>query len=214
MFDRPQTADIRSTRMPSDDVERLCRLYDDRLAQAGGDLSPEHDRELKAMAAIYDLDTDRSPAEVWRDLRAVVTRQSPRPAETAAIAVAPEPLTVMVVEDDAEAAADLTELLTEAGHRVVGPFHSAAAAEAAAALHAIDAALLDINLSDGTTGTDLARQLVRRWDVRVIFISGDVAASARHADLAEALVTKPYTGAQILAALSRLGDADAGMEQG
>jgi hypothetical protein len=32
--------------------------------------------------------------------------------------------------------------------------------------------------------------------------------------LAEALVTKPYTGAQILAALSRLGDADAGMEQG
>ena len=34
-------------------VERLCRLYDDRMTETGGDLSPEDLRELKAMAAIY-----------------------------------------------------------------------------------------------------------------------------------------------------------------
>ncbi len=185
-------------------VERLCRLYDDRMTETGGDLSPEDLRELKAMAAIYDLDTDRSPAEVWRDVRAVVTRQAPRP-EGDAPAAAGDPLTVMVVEDDAEAAADLTELLTEAGHRVVGPFHNAAAAEAAAALHPVDIALLDLNLSDGATGVDLASDLTGRWDVQVVFISGDVTLAARHADRAEALVLKPYTGAQILEAVTRLG---------
>ena len=185
-------------------VERLCRLYDDRMTETGGDLSPEDLRELKAMAAIYDLDTDRSPAEVWRDVRAVVTRQAPR-AEGDAPAAAGDPLTVMVVADDAEAAADLTELLTEAGHRVVGPFHNAAAAEAAAALHPVDIALLDLNLSDGATGVDLASDLTGRWDVQVVFISGDVTLAARHADRAEALVLKPYTGAQILEAVTRLG---------
>ncbi len=187
-------------------VERLCRLYDDRMTETGGDLSPEDLRELKAMAAIYDLDTDRSPAEVWRDVRAVVTRQAPRRDDDAP-AAAGDPLTVMVVEDDAEAAAALTELLTEAGHRVVGPFHNAAAAEAAAALHPIDIALLDLNLSDGATGVDLASDLTDRWDVQVVFISGDVTLAARHADRAEALVLKPYTGAQILEAVTRLGPA-------
>ncbi|MBD3836096.1 response regulator [Brevundimonas sp.] len=191
-------------RSASTPVERLCRLYDDRMTETGGDLSPEDLRELKAMAAIYDLDTDRSPAEVWRDVRAVVTRQAPRP-EGDAPAAAGDPLTVMVVEDDAEAAADLTELLTDAGHRVVGPFHNAAAAEAAAALHPVDIALLDLNLSDGATGVDLASDLTGRWDVQVVFISGDVTLAARHADRAEALVLKPYTGAQILEAVTRLG---------
>ncbi|HBI20472.1 MULTISPECIES: response regulator [unclassified Brevundimonas] len=208
MFDRPPVTEPdhapTQTDPVADSVERLCRLYDTRLADTGGDLSPEDTRELKAMAAIYDLDTDRPSAEVWRDLRAVVTRQAPAASSDAPRSDA-EALTLLVVEDDADAAASLTELLTEAGHSVVGPFHSAAAAEAAAALHAIDAALLDINLSSEMTGVELAEVLTSRWDVRVIFISGDVSAAARHADLAEALVLKPYNGAQILEAVARLG---------
>ena len=206
MFDRPplskpDTAQF-DTDPVADSVERLCRLYDTRLAETGGNLSPEDARELNAMAAIYDLDTDRPSTEVWRDLRAVVTRQAPLDATPPTDV---EALTLLVVEDDPDAAASLTELLTEAGHSVVGPFHSAAAAEAAAALHSIDAALLDINLSGEMTGVELAQVLTGRWDVRVIFISGDVAAAARNADMAEALVLKPYNGAQILEAVARLG---------
>jgi two-component system, response regulator PdtaR len=206
MFDRPPPSGPDraepETDPVADSVERLCRLYDSRLVETGGDLSPEDARELNAMAAIYDLDTDRPSTEVWRDLRAVVTRQAPLDAVPPTDA---EALTLLVVEDDPDAAASLTELLTEAGHSVVGPFHSAAAAEAAAALHSIDAALLDINLSGEMTGVELAQVLTRRWDVRVIFISGDVAAAARDADMAEALVLKPYNGAQILEAVARLG---------
>ncbi|QSF54429.1 response regulator [Brevundimonas fontaquae] len=200
MFDRPPPSQPDAAEV-AESVDRLCRLYDSRLAETGGDLSPEDARELKAMAAIYDLDTDRPSTEVWRDLRAVVTRQAPLDA-TAPAEV--EALTLLVVEDDPDAAASLTELLTEAGHNVVGPFHSAAAAEAAAALHSIDAALLDINLSGEMTGVELARVLTDRWAVRVIFISGDVAAAAKNADMAEALVLKPYNGAQILEAVARL----------
>ena len=200
MFDRPPPSQPDAAEV-AESVDRLCRLYDSRLAETGGDLSPEDARELKAMAAIYDLDTDRPSTEVWRDLRAVVTRQAPIDA-TAPAKI--EALTLLVVEDDPDAAASLTELLTEAGHNVVGPFHSAAAAEAAAALHSIDAALLDINLSGEMTGVELARVLTDRWAVRVIFISGDVAAAAKNADMAEALVLKPYNGAQILEAVARL----------
>ncbi len=200
MFDRPPPSQPDAAEV-AESVHRLCRLYDSRLAETGGDLSPEDARELRAMAAIYDLDTDRPSTEVWRDLRAVVTRQAPLDA-TAPAEV--EALTLLVVEDDPDAAASLTELLTEAGHNVVGPFHSAAAAEAAAALHSIDAALLDINLSGEMTGVELARALTDRWAVRVIFISGDVAAAAKNADMAEALVLKPYNGAQILEAVARL----------
>ncbi|WP_428153590.1 response regulator [Brevundimonas sp.] len=206
MFDRPPASQPHmaqpETDPVADSVERLCRLYDNRLAETGGDLSPEDARELNAMAAIYDLDTDRPSTEVWRDLRAVVTRQAPLDATPPTDV---EALTLLVVEDDPDAAVSLTELLTEAGHSVVGPFHSAAAAEAAAALHSIDAALLDINLSGEMTGVELAQVLTGRWDVRVIFISGDVAAAARNADMAEALVLKPYNGAQILEAVARLG---------
>lgn len=200
MFDRPPPSQPDAAEV-AESVDRLCRLYDTRLAETSGDLSPEDARELKAMAAIYDLDTDRPSTEVWRDLRAVVTRQAPIDA-TAPAEI--EALTLLVVEDDPDAAASLTELLTEAGHNVVGPFHSAAAAEAAAALHSIDAALLDINLSGEMTGVELARVLTDRWAVRVIFISGDVAAAAKNADMAEALVLKPYNGAQILEAVARL----------
>ena len=200
MFDRPPPSQPDAAEV-AESGDRLCRLYDSRLVETGGDLSPEDARELRAMAAIYDLDTDRPSTEIWRDLRAVVTRQAPIDA-TAPAEI--EALTLLVVEDDPDAAASLTELLTEAGHNVVGPFHSAAAAEAAAALHSIDAALLDINLSGEMTGVELARVLTDRWAVRVIFISGDVAAAAKNADMAEALVLKPYNGAQILEAVARL----------
>ena len=53
-------------------------------------------------------------------------------------------------------------------------------------------------------GVELARALTDRWAVRVIFISGDVADAAKNADMAEALVLKPYNGAQILEAVARL----------
>ncbi len=240
MFDRPPVSTNPSADFapqtdadPAHDngVERLCAAYDALIA-GGAELSEEAATELTGMAGIYDLDTDRPHAEIWRDLRAVLVRQAPQqpagssepvlgaaPAETEtgeATAPAPvtdHPLTLLLVEDDPEMAADLTATLSEAGHSIVGPFHDGAAAEAAAGLHAIDLALLDINLSGDVTGVDLAQTLKSRWDVPVLFLTGDVTTAARHADLAEALVLKPYTGRDVLDAVARAARSPAGGDQ-
>ncbi len=191
-----------STAGADDNVARLCALYDGLLERSDATVSPEAETELKALAKIFDLDAERPVAELWPYVRAVLVRQVP--AEAPAVVPQAEPLTVLLVEDDAEAAAALTEALDAAGHRVVGPFHSAEAAEAATALHPIDVALLDINLSGEATGVDLARSLKARWGVPVIFLSGDVSAAAANAELAAAMVIKPYTGRDVLDALARL----------
>ncbi|WP_447908604.1 response regulator [Brevundimonas bullata] len=191
-----------STVGADENVARLCALYDGLLERADASVSAEAETELKALAKIFDLDADRPAAELWPHVRAVLVRQAP--AETSAATTQIEPLTVLLVEDDAEAAAALTEALDAAGHRVVGPFHSAEAAEAATALHPIDVALLDINLSGEATGVDLARSLKARWGVPVVFLSGDVSAAAANAELAAAMVIKPYTGRDVLDALARL----------
>ena len=183
-------------------VARLCALYDGLLEQPDAMVSTEAETELKALAKIFDLDAERPAVELWPAVRAVLVRQAPAETPDAAPEVAP--LTVLLVEDDAEAAVALTEALDAAGHRVVGPFHSAEAAEAATALHPLDVALLDINLSGEATGVDLARSLKARWGVPVIFLSGDVSAAAANAELAAAMVIKPYTGRDVLDALARL----------
>lgn len=203
MFDRTRD----DTRIESEtDLARLCRQYDSLLTE-GRSLSDEAADELTGLAGVYDLDIDRPHEAVWRDLRAVLVRQTgvdPDAARKADMAAPIGELTLLVVEDDPQAAQDLTEALTEAGHRVVGPFHDGDAAEAAAGLHALDGALLDINLSGATDGVTLAGRLKDRWGVPVIFLSGDIAAAARHAGLAQALVAKPYGRRDVMEALTRL----------
>ena len=207
MFDRLPHPDIAKADA-GEAVERLCNLYDGLIADLHNEsLSEAAAAELLAMARIYDLDTDRADAEVWRDLRLVLVRQTPVPATASGeptVGDEFEPLTLLLVEDDPETAADLMVVLTEAGYSVVGPFHHAEAAEAAVALHAVDLALMDINLSGETDGIELARTLKGRWGLPVLFLSGDVTAAAKNADLAEALVLKPYTGRQVLDAIARV----------
>ncbi|MDP1778086.1 MAG: response regulator [Brevundimonas sp.] len=204
MFDGTLTA----TRDEGAELARLRDLYDGLLEQPPAGISTGAQTDLAAMARIFDLEADRPPAEVWRDLRAVLMRQAD-PDISDEEAPVSRPLTLMVVEDDAEMAADLTELLTTAGHGVVGPFSDAAAAMTAAGLHAIDLALLDINLagdqqdSSEGGGVGLARTLKQSWGVPAIFLSGDVAAAARHARLATALVLKPYSGRDVLNGIAR-----------
>lgn len=183
-------------------LSRLFARFDPLLSDPRA-FAPADAEELRGMAAIFDLDAGGEPADVWRRLRPVLERQAP--AVEPEIDGPTEPLTLMVVEDDPDMAADLVDALTEAGHSVVGPFHDAETALAAAALHALDLALLDINLSGAVTGVDLARALKDRWGVPALFLSGDVTAAARHAELSAGMVLKPYRQAQVLNAVRATG---------
>ncbi|MGZ9114807.1 MAG: response regulator [Brevundimonas sp.] len=185
------------------ELDRLRARYDGLLVDPPVDPGLEALSELAGMARIFDLDGSRPPAEVWRDLRAVLTRHGGSVSGKRGAVRAHRPLTLMIVEDNPGMASDLTELLTGAGHGVVGPFSDAEAAGTAAGLHAIDLALLDINLAGEGDGVDLARSLRRTWGVPVIFLTGNVEAAARHARLAAALVLKPYGGRDVLDAIAR-----------
>lgn len=191
------------------ELARLRALYDGLLARPPVSVPAEALADLAAMARIFDLDGDGPPAAVWRDLRAVLARQSAPAAADDAPPPASRLLTLMVVEDDPDMAANLTEMLIAAGHGVVGPFADAATAMTAAGLHAIDLALLDINLAGDPQdpgeggGIALARALKQSWGVPAVFLSGDVAAAARHARLATALVLKPCTGRDVLNGIAR-----------
>jgi CheY-like chemotaxis protein len=201
---------LKSTLDEGAELARLRALYDGLLEPVAAEISDEARVDLDAMARIFDLDADRSPAGVWRDLRAVLTRQSVSiHAEDEGQAPTTAPLTIMVVEDDPVMAADLMDVLVEAGHGVVGPFSDPAAAVTAAGLHALDLALVDINLIGDGDGVALARTLKDAWGVPVMFLSGDVAAAARHARLATALVLKPYGRRDVLAAIARAVDSGA-----
>jgi len=101
----------------------------------------------------------------------------------------------------------LVAALTDAGHSVIGPFHSAEAAEVSAANQPIDLALLDINLSGVGTGADLAQTLQSRWGITSIFLSGDVTSAARHARSAQAILVKPYRARDVLEAVARAATA-------
>lgn len=183
-------------------LDAICARYD-ALVEKPETITSEDATDLAALAGIFDLDTTKTLQDLWPEVRAVLTAQSPRVAEAPVIEDA-QSLTLLVVEDDPEMAQDLTALLVDAGHSVVGPFHSAEAAEVAAGLHAIDVALLDINLSGSIDGGTLGRSLKNRWGLKILFLSGDVTAAAGHADIAEAMVFKPYRGADVLAALQRV----------
>ncbi|MGZ9098402.1 MAG: response regulator [Brevundimonas sp.] len=198
---------LKATRDEGADLARLRTVYDGLLAEPSTPPDAAALAELTAMAHIFDLDAARPPAQVWRDLRAVLMRQAEPDGRGDDMLPAVRPLTLLVVEDDPDMAAALTELLTDAGHGVVGPFSDAATATTAASLHAVDLALLDINLAgDGEGeggGVALARTLKQSWGVPAIFLSADVTAAARHARLATALVLKPYRRADVLNGIAR-----------
>ncbi|GLK47664.1 hypothetical protein GCM10017620_06370 [Brevundimonas intermedia] len=180
----------------------LMDLYEPLLDRDDHVLTPQARDELYGLARVLDLDitVDTPSAEIWRKVRAFVSRHRQDASSDDAARQGP-PLTLLVVEDDPDAAQQLVEALIEAGHGVVGPASSAETAEALASLSNLDVALVDINLSGQSNGVDLARTLNTSWGVPTIFLSGDVGETARNADASVALILKPYQAADVVRAL-------------
>lgn len=99
---------------------------------------------------------------------------------------------VLIVEDQALLAMELEHVLTESGHVVVG---CAAEADVALALAEQDrpqVALVDVNLRDGLTGPQIARQLIERYDAAVIFVTANPEQIPDGFSGAIGVVTKPF----------------------
>jgi DNA-binding response OmpR family regulator len=106
---------------------------------------------------------------------------------------------LLIVEDEPLIAFDNEYLLRHSGYEVVATVDNYAAAEPLIHRDHIDAALLDVTLSDGGSGVDLARIAATRG-VAVLFASGQFPEDA--AEFAHGCLAKPYRPKELLAALA------------
>ncbi|HLI64909.1 MAG TPA: response regulator [Caulobacteraceae bacterium] len=78
---------------------------------------------------------------------------------------------VLIIEDEPVIAADIEALSREMGHRVLAIAATRTEAIEEAARHKPGLVLADIQLADGSSGIDAAREILSRFDVPVIFIT-------------------------------------------
>jgi CheY-like chemotaxis protein len=110
-------------------------------------------------------------------------------------------LKVLVVEDEPIIALDLERILTNAGHETIGPASTLEQALAYAPMS--DVAFVDLGLADGPSGGSLARRLMDRFGIKVIFVTGDSRSVGHGLEGAVEIIGKPFTDDRILAALTK-----------
>jgi DNA-binding response OmpR family regulator len=108
---------------------------------------------------------------------------------------------VLVVEDEAVIALDLKAILEEAGATVIGPARTLLAASELAASGDLAAAILDVQLGDGTV-FPVACMLADRG-IPFLFHTGRADAGALARFCADVIV-KPATSLRIVAGVARL----------
>jgi CheY-like chemotaxis protein len=109
-------------------------------------------------------------------------------------------MNVMIVEDESIIALELERIVEEEGHRVICTVSTME--QALAYAKKADIALVDLGLSDGMSGSALARRLIDRFGLEVIFVTGSPNEVGHGIDGARAVIAKPFTDERIAAALA------------
>jgi CheY-like chemotaxis protein len=78
---------------------------------------------------------------------------------------------VLIIEDEPIISMHLEQIVSDMGHEVVGTAMTRTRAVAEARRAAPDLVLADIQLADGSSGQDAARDIQAMFDVPVIFIT-------------------------------------------
>jgi two-component system, response regulator PdtaR len=111
------------------------------------------------------------------------------------------PLDVMIVEDEGVLAMDLEYLLEQAGHRVAGWATCLDEARELSTQIEPDLVLVDLHLTDGVTGLDVAELMRRAGPAAVVFMTANPRLIPEDFLGAIGVLAKPYTSAGVLAAL-------------
>lgn len=109
---------------------------------------------------------------------------------------------MLIVEDQALLAMELEMILAEAGCAVVGVAMDTAGALAIAETTRPDLALVDVNLSDGMTGPQIAHRLVAEHRAAVIFLTANPEQIPDGFSGALGAVCKPFDEATIRGVVS------------
>jgi DNA-directed RNA polymerase specialized sigma24 family protein len=111
---------------------------------------------------------------------------------------------ILIIEDEAVIAMDLSDLVTGAGHSVCAVEATASTAVAAAKRERPDLVLADIQLVDGSSGIDAVKDILASFEVPVIFITAfpDRLLTGERPE-PTFLITKPYSPDMVRAAVSQ-----------
>jgi len=90
------------------------------------------------------------------------------------------PHRIMIVEDEAILALDLSNLLGDAGYEIAGVARDMQAALRLAEKKPVDLATMDIRLAGGTNGVETALKLWQDHEVRCLFISASLDKETRY----------------------------------
>ena len=111
---------------------------------------------------------------------------------------------VLIIEDEAVIAMDLSDLITGAGHDVCAMETTASGAVAAAKRERPDLVLADIQLADNSSGIDAVKEILASFSVPVIFITAFPARLLTGGRPEPTfLITKPYSPDMVRAAVSQ-----------
>ncbi|RZI67244.1 MAG: response regulator [Pseudomonas sp.] len=105
---------------------------------------------------------------------------------------------VLIVEDEMFIALEIESILQEAGFEVIAI--ASDQREALSAGEQAELAFVDLNLRDGATGPDIARELATRYGVRVVYVTANPAQIGEPAAKAVGCIRKPFTPDAIVAA--------------
>jgi len=121
---------------------------------------------------------------------------------------------LLVIEDEPLLGMVLEEALREAGHHVCGIAATPAKAMELAERHRPELAIVDVRLAGNGDGVALARALVGRRPMIILYATGDCEEVRRRATVGEAYLPKPYKGEWVARAVDILlaADGDAAIE--
>ncbi len=111
--------------------------------------------------------------------------------------------TILIVEDEIFVAMDIERVLVDAGYHVAA---IAADRSQALAVPAPDLAFVDLNLRDGPTGPEIARQLARLHGTKVVYVTANPAQIEPVAETAIGYIRKPFRDSAILSAVALATD--------
>ena len=112
---------------------------------------------------------------------------------------------ILIVEDEVIIAANLSLILTGAGHEVIGMLHQGEAVLPLVRQNEPDIVLLDINLQGEADGIAIGRRLRAETHCSLIYLtanSDDETFARARANAPEAFLTKPFNDLEVLRAVS------------
>lgn len=145
-----------------------------------------------------------SPVDAGRVL-AISEIELARMLENADTSLAlPQPARVFIIEDEPLIVASLSQIVISLGHTVVGSASTLSEAVPAALAAAPDLLLADIQLADGSQGTEAVEQIRSRFDAPAIFITAfPERLLAGRAGEPTFLVPKPFKPAHVKAVIGQ-----------